>query len=95
LGAKEIDTGRRKQAARLVYINIFQTGPARPATSARSLLPQIRKHALIVDVRGNGGALSSPIVIERLRRALVMIDSTRNGMQQNRPSQTFTGPMEH
>jgi tricorn protease len=32
-------------------------------------------------------------VIERLRRALVMIGIARNGMPQTDPSQTFTGPM--
>ena len=36
--------------------------------------PQIRKKALIIDVRGNGGGFVSPLVIERLRRALVMIE---------------------
>ena len=38
--------------------------------------PQIHKKALIVDVRGNGGGFVSPLVIERLRRALVMIEMT-------------------
>ena len=55
--------------------------------------PQIRKKALIVDVRGNGGGFVSPLVIERLRRALVMIEIARNGMPQTNPPQTFVGPM--
>src|SRR5207247_8785284 len=48
---------------------------------------------LIVDVRGNGGGFVSPWVIERLRRALVMVGIARNGMRQRDPPQTFTGPM--
>src|SRR6266496_6800579 len=55
--------------------------------------PQIRKKALIVDVRGNGGGFVSPLVIERLQRALVMIDMFRNGVAGTDPPQTFTGPM--
>ena len=55
--------------------------------------PQIRKKALIVDVRGNGGGFVSPLVIERLRRALVMVEIARNGMPQTNPPQTFVGPM--
>ena len=55
--------------------------------------PQIRKHALIVDVRGNGGGFVSPLVIDRLRRALVMVGMARNGIPQTDPPQAFTGPM--
>src|SRR5207237_2517858 len=55
--------------------------------------PQIRKHALIVDVRGNGGGFVSPLVIERLRRAVVMIEVARNGMPRPDPGDSFTGPM--
>src|SRR5437762_14149553 len=55
--------------------------------------PQIRKHALIVDVRGNGGGFVSPLVIERLRRALVMVGIARNGVPQTDPPQPFTGPI--
>jgi len=55
--------------------------------------PQIKKKALIVDVRGNGGGFVSPLIIERLRRALVMVQIARNGTPQTNPPQTFLGPM--
>jgi tricorn protease len=55
--------------------------------------PQIHKKGLIVDVRGNGGGFVSPLVIERLRRALVMVEIARNGTPQTNPPQTFLGPM--
>ena len=46
-----------------------------------------------MDVRGNGGGFVSPLVIERLRRALVMVEMARNGVPQPNPPQTFLGPM--
>src|ERR1043165_1805146 len=54
--------------------------------------PQINKKALIIDVRGNGGGFVSPLVIDRLQRALVMIGMARNGVPQTDPPQVFTGP---
>ena len=40
--------------------------------------PQLRKKALIIDVRGNGGGNVSPMLIERLRRDVAMITMARN-----------------
>ena len=41
---------------------------------ANHFYPQMRKKALIIDVRGNGGGNVSPMLIERLRREIAMID---------------------
>ena len=41
--------------------------------------PQLGKKALIIDDRGNGGGFVSPMVIERLRREMAMIEIQRNG----------------
>ena len=38
----------------------------------------MRKKALIIDVRGNGGGNVSPMLIERLRREIAMINIARN-----------------
>src|SRR5260370_25335940 len=53
----------------------------------------MRKKGLIVGVRGNGGGFVSPLVIERLRRAFVMIEVARNAMPQPDPADAFMGPM--
>ena len=42
-----------------------------------------------MDVRGNGGGFVSPLVIERLRRALVMVEMSRNGVPQSPVSTTI------
>lgn len=55
--------------------------------------PQIRKKGLIIDVRGNGGGNVSPMLIERLRREIVMIDFARNAAPEPDPSAMIYGPM--
>jgi tricorn protease len=54
--------------------------------------PQLRKDGLVVDVRGNGGGFVSPIVIERLRRELAMIDVARNAAINLDPGAMILGP---
>jgi tricorn protease len=55
--------------------------------------PQIRKKALIIDVRGNGGGNVSPMLIERLRRQVAMIDFARNTVPTPDPEEMIYGPM--
>ncbi len=55
--------------------------------------PQLGKKGLIIDVRGNGGGNVSPMLIERLRREIAMVDIARNTLPSVDPSGTFTGPM--
>ncbi len=55
--------------------------------------PQLRKKALIIDVRGNGGGNVSPMIIERLRRELAMVDMGRNESTRTDPGGMFLGPM--
>ncbi len=55
--------------------------------------PQIRKQALIVDVRGNGGGNVSQMLIERLKRDLLGTDFDRVDQQTNTyPATVFYGP---
>ena len=45
----------------------------------RQFYPQLYKQGLIIDDRYNGGGFIDPIVLERLRRILVALDTTREG----------------
>jgi tricorn protease len=90
---KNIDYVNKKTGGEVGYLHIPDMQQPGLNQFTKLYFPQIRKHALIVDVRGNGGGFVSPLVIERLRRALVMIGIARNGMPQTDPPQTFTGPM--
>ena len=90
---KNIDYVNKKTGGEVGYLHIPDMGRPGLDEFTKLYFPQIRKHGLIVDVRGNGGGFVSPLVIERLRRALVMIDIARNGMPTVNPPQTFVGPM--
>jgi tricorn protease len=90
---KNIDYVNKKTGNDVGYLHIPDMGRPGLNEFTKLYFPQIRKHALIVDVRGNGGGLVSPLVIERLRRAFVMIGIARNGMPQPDPGQSFMGPM--
>jgi tricorn protease len=60
---------------------------------AKHFYPQVHKKALIVDVRGNGGGNVSPMLIERLRRQIDMIDIARNSIPRVHPEEMIYGPM--
>ncbi|MEY2479354.1 MAG: tricorn protease [Verrucomicrobiota bacterium] len=90
---KNIDEVAKKTDGKVGYVHIPDMGQPGLNQFTKLYFPQIRKRALIVDVRGNGGGFVSPLVIERLRRALVMVEIARNGTPQTNPPQTFIGPM--
>jgi tricorn protease len=90
---KNIDYVNKKTAGEVGYLHIPDMGQPGLNEFTKLYFPQIRKKALIVDVRGNGGGFVSPLVIERLRRAFSMIGIARNGMPQPDPAQSLTGPM--
>jgi tricorn protease len=54
--------------------------------------PQLRKKALIIDVRGNGGGNVSPMIIERLRRELAMVNIARDTIPYPNPFDMLYGP---
>ncbi|MEO8440269.1 MAG: S41 family peptidase [Spartobacteria bacterium] len=88
-----IDYVNQKTGGTVGYVHIPDMGQPGLNEFTKRYFPQIRKKGLIVDVRGNGGGFVSPLVIERLRRALVMVEMSRNGLPQTNPPQTFLGPM--
>jgi tricorn protease len=59
----------------------------------RQFYPQVHKKALIIDVRGNGGGNVSPMLIERLRREIAMINISRNSVPHTNPAAMVWGPM--
>jgi len=58
----------------------------------KSFYPQLRKKALIIDVRGNGGGSVSPQIAERLMREMVMVEVGRNGAPGPDPGAAVLGP---
>jgi tricorn protease len=59
---------------------------------ARQFYPQVRKKAMIIDMRGNGGGNVSPMLIERFRREIDMISIARNTRPGTSPEAMIYGP---
>jgi len=78
---------------RVGYIHIPDMGEAGIREFIKYYYPQIRKEALIVDVRGNGGGNVSQMLIERLRRELLGTEFDRIDQQTDTyPDAVFYGP---
>jgi tricorn protease len=78
---------------RVGYIHIPDMGAAGIREFIKFYYPQIRKEALIVDVRGNGGGNISQMLIERLRRELLGTSFDRNSdYTRTYPGEVFYGP---
>jgi tricorn protease len=75
------------------YIHLPDMGADGIREFIKYYYPQIRKEALIVDVRGNGGGNVSQMLIERLRRDLLGTGFGRNDQFTNTyPGTVFYGP---
>jgi len=77
---------------RVGYIHIPDMGVPGLNEFAKHFYPQTEKDAMVVDVRSNGGGNVSPMIIERLRRELVLVDIARNGSPQANPGAMILGP---
>jgi tricorn protease len=93
-----INANRRKVSeatgGRVGYIHIPDMGANGIREFIKWYYPQIRKEALIVDVRANGGGNVSRMLIERLRRRLLALNFSRTVDEANTyPDGVFTGPM--
>jgi len=75
------------------YIHIPDMGDEGLNEFVKYFYPQLRKKALIIDVRGNGGGSVSPLVIDRLRRQMAMMGVARNTSAGPDPNESVLGPM--
>ncbi|HEY6546922.1 MAG TPA: S41 family peptidase, partial [Vicinamibacteria bacterium] len=78
---------------RVGYLHIPDMGGGGLQEFIRQYYPQIRKQALIVDVRANGGGFVSEMILERLRRVVVGMGSSRDSRPSTYPAASFSGPM--
>jgi tricorn protease len=78
---------------RVAYLHLPDMGSDGLYAFQREWYSQLHREALIVDVRGNGGGNVSSILIERLRRQLLLLDYSRNSEAATTyPSAVMTGP---
>jgi tricorn protease len=79
-------------AGKVGYIHIPDMGVSGLNEFVKHYYPQLRKKALIIDVRGNGGGSVSAMIIERLRREIVMFEFARNTAPGTDPGGMLYGP---
>ena len=82
----------QKTGGQVGYIHIPDMGFEGLDEFAKHFYPQLRKKALIIDDRGNGGGFVSPMIIERLARQLVMVSKARNATPTTNPNDMQLGP---
>jgi tricorn protease len=82
----------QKTGGRVGYIHMPDMGFSGLDEFAKHFYPQLRKKALIVDDRGNGGGFVSAMVLERLSRQLVMFEKPRNSNAEPDPADMQLGP---
>jgi tricorn protease len=79
---------------RVGYLHVPDMGAAGIREFIKWYYPQLRKEALIVDVRANGGGNVSRMLIERLRRKVLALNYSRtNDEAATYPDGVFMGPM--
>jgi tricorn protease len=92
-----VETNRMKVDAatngRVGYVHIPDMGAEGLQEFIRQYYPQLRKEALVVDVRANGGGFVSEMILERLRRTVKGMGSMRGARPGPYPTAAFNGPM--
>ncbi len=90
---KNINYVNENTNGKVGYIHIPDMSAKGMNTFVQYFYPQITKEALIIDDRGNGGGNVSPIIIEKLRRQMVMQEMWRNVETSGPvPEKTHVGP---
>ena len=87
-----IEKVNKATGGKVGYIHVPDMGRHGLVEFTKYFYPQLRKKALIIDVRGNGGGNVSPMIIERLRREVSMIDMARNTKTGTDPGALIWGP---
>jgi tricorn protease len=87
-----IDKVSKATGGKVGYIHIPDMSSAGLNEFVKHYYPQLKKEALIIDDRGNGGGNVSPMITERLNRQLSMITISRNGTPNADPSGLHLGP---
>ena len=75
------------------YLHIPDMGGNGLNWFVKQYFPQINKEGLIIDVRYNGGGFVSEMILERLRRIVVGMGSSRNAADYTYPGAAFYGHM--
>jgi tricorn protease len=89
---KNIETVNKATGGKVGYIHIPDMFLKGLVDFVKLYYPQLRKKALIIDARGNGGGYVSEWIIERLRREIAVFDVSRKSHSSVNPVGTMAGP---
>lgn len=87
-----IEKVNKATGGKVGYVHVPNMGRDGLIAFVKQYYPQLRKKALIIDVRSNGGGNVSPMLIERLQRDIAMVDIARNGVPATDPGEILWGP---
>jgi len=82
----------KASGGKVAYIYLSDMGGLGMEQFIRQFYAQLDKQALIIDDRWNGGGFIDQIVLERLRRVLIGMDTNREGASIPTPNQLILGP---
>jgi len=82
----------KASGGKVAYIYLSDMGGRGMDQFIRQFYSQLDKQALIFDDRWNGGGFIDPVVLERLRRILIGMDTNRAGAAFPTPNQLIIGP---
>ena len=82
----------KASGGRIAYIYLSDMGGLGMEQFIRQFYGQLDKQAVLVDERWNGGGFIDQILLERLRRVLVGMDTNRERAGQSVPQQLIIGP---
>jgi tricorn protease len=82
----------KASGGKVAYIYLSDMGGLGMEQFIRQFYAQLDKQALIIDDRWNGGGFIDQIVLERLRRVLIGMDTNREGASIPTPNQLIIGP---
>ena len=89
---ENIEKVNKATGGKVGYLHIPDMGVTGLNEFIKYYYPQLRKKALIIDVRGNGGGNVSPMIIERLRREIAMMEMSRDTVARPDPDGMLLGP---
>ena len=87
-----IEKVNKASGGKVGYIHVPDMGTRGLNEFVKYFYPQLQKKALIIDVRGNGGGNVSPMLIERLRREMALVEMARNTAAWPDPGAVLLGP---
>ena len=82
-----------RTGGRVGYVHVPDMGPRGYAEFHRALATELRRDALIVDVRFNGGGHVSSLLLEKLSRAAIGFDIARHSKPFSYPQEGPRGPL--